>query len=83
MSEAFKDFQTSLQILKVEITLDLLTAHLNDERIISIPLRKFPKLHSVMNSSNSDLAKQFHISPSGYGIHWAALDEDISIKAFL
>ena len=83
MSEAFKNFQPTLQILKVEINLELLTAHLSDERIISIPLRKFPKLHLAMNSANVDLAKQYNISPSGYGIHWPALDEDISIKAFL
>lgn len=25
----------------------------------------------------------FKISPSGYGIHWLLLDEDISVKKFL
>ncbi|MDZ4677207.1 MAG: DUF2442 domain-containing protein [Oligoflexia bacterium] len=25
----------------------------------------------------------FKISPSGYGVHWPDIDEDISIKSFL
>lgn len=83
MSEAFRNSQPSLQILKVEINSEFLTVHLSDERIISVPLKKFPKLNIAMNSTNVDLARQFVVSPSGYGIHWSALDEDISIKAFL
>lgn len=32
----------------------------------------------------SDIAlSNFVVSPSGYGIHWAELDEDISIHALL
>ncbi|MFZ4524578.1 MAG: DUF2442 domain-containing protein [Chlorobium sp.] len=27
--------------------------------------------------------KTFEVSPSGYGIHWPLLDEDISIDALL
>lgn len=29
------------------------------------------------------LRENFVVSPSGYGIHWAELDEDISINALL
>lgn len=83
MSEAFRENQGSVQIVKVEISNDLLTAYLNDERIISIPLKRFQKLHSIFHSTNSDLLKNYRISSSGYGIHWPDLDEDVSIKAFL
>ncbi|MBI5329662.1 MAG: DUF2442 domain-containing protein [Betaproteobacteria bacterium] len=34
------------------------------------------------NAAASDLA-QFEVSPSGYGIHWPLLDEDISIDGLL
>jgi hypothetical protein len=44
-----------------------------DLRILS-PLLK--------NASNEDLAA-FEISPSGYGIHWPRVDEDISIDGLL
>ncbi len=68
-----------LKIIKVDISAHLLTVHLNDERVISLPLKRFPRINNV----NSDLVENFIISPSGYGIHWPDLDEDISIKAFL
>jgi len=33
-------------------------------------------------ASNTELA-EFEVSPSGYGIHWPLVDEDISIDALL
>jgi hypothetical protein len=83
MSEAFSGKQFSIHIDKVEFSNELLTVYLSDERIISVPLKRFPKLYSTINSSNSDFANDFKITSSGYGIHWPKLDEDISIKAFL
>jgi hypothetical protein len=36
----------------------------------------------LLNASETDRNK-FEISPSGYGIHWPNLDEDISIDGLL
>ncbi len=68
-----------LSISSLNIEGDLLVAAISDGRIVSIPIAWFPKL---LKSKPSDL-KNFEISPSGYGIHWPTLDEDISIKAFI
>ena len=39
---------------------------------------------SARLASASDLERsRFEISPSGYGIHWPLLDEDLSIDALL
>lgn len=83
MSEIFRPFIGALQIVKAEVPESLLTVHLNDERIISLPLKRFPKLEKALRSSQHDLIQHFKISVFGYGIHWPRLDEDISIKAFL
>lgn len=71
--------QLELTIIKAEIEKDRIKAEISDGRIISIPLHWFPKL--ALATSN-ELAN-FQISPSGYGLHWEDLDEDISIKAFI
>ena len=36
----------------------------------------------LLNASEEDRGK-YEISPSGYGIHWPALDEDLSIDGLL
>lgn len=51
-----------------------------DGRKISIALEAV----SVKLSNASDIEKSlFTISPSGYGVHWPLLDEDISIDQLI
>ncbi len=76
---AKKESIDDLAILKLSVESDQLTAEISDGRIVSIPIAWFPKLvHATEQQRN-----HFEISPSGYGIHWPDIDEDISIKAFL
>ncbi|KLL03534.1 MAG: hypothetical protein MRECE_14c014 [Mycoplasmataceae bacterium CE_OT135] len=56
-----------------------ITATLSDGRIISIPKAWFKRLREATEKQLND----FEITPSGYGIHWEELDEDISVKAFV
>ena len=65
-------------ILALEIGQDTITATLSDGREISIPTVWFERLASA----SKDQLMDFEISPSGYGIHWPQIDEDISVKAF-
>ena len=47
--------------------------------------KKFP-LHEVsplLDKASEDERNTFEVSPSGYGIHWPLLDEDISIDGLL
>lgn len=66
-------------ILSVKFSEDSMHVGLGDGRIITIPLAWYPKL--------SDAAKEqlenYEISPSGYGIHWPDIDEDLSVLGFL
>ncbi len=52
---------------------------LNDGRQLGIPLVYFPRL---LNAKKKDL-KNYELSGGGRGIHWEALDEDISVKGLL
>ena len=56
---------------------DSLWVHLDDGRVISVPLAWFPRLLAARPEQRS----QFELSPRG--IHWEALDEDISIDGLL
>jgi hypothetical protein len=37
----------------------------------------------VLASANNKERAEFEVSPSGYGIHWPLIDEDISIDGLL
>lgn len=56
---------------------DSMWVHLDDGRVISVPLAWFPRLLTAM----PDQRAQFELSPRG--IHWEGLDEDISIDGLL
>ena len=51
-----------------------------DGKPIKFPLKKIsPALEKASETDRNN----FEISPSGYGIHWPLLDEDISIDGLL
>ena len=66
-------------ILSLKIGNDTITAALSDGREISIPIVWFERLATASKEQLLD----FQVSPSGYGIHWPKIDEDISVKAFI
>ncbi|MBI4041863.1 MAG: DUF2442 domain-containing protein [Deltaproteobacteria bacterium] len=71
--------KTYPSITSVRVGENTVTAVMSDGREVSIPVAWFPRL---ANATKKQL-KNFEISPSGYGIHWPDIDEDISVKAFL
>ena len=51
-----------------------------DGQLVEMPIAKVSqKLASASETERTN----FKISPSGYGIHWPLLDEDLSGEAFL
>ncbi len=76
---AYKIDPDELSILKLEVSEFLLTAHISDGRVISIPVAWFERLRGA----TQEQLENFEISPSGYGIHWPDVDEDISVKTFM
>ena len=41
------------------------------------------KISERLANASAEQLNQFTVSPSGYGIHWSLIDEDISIPALL
>lgn len=47
--------------------------------------RKFPlnEISPILNNASEKERNTFEVSPSGYGVHWSLLDEDLSIDGLL
>ena len=62
---------------KVSFDDDSMWVHLADGRVLSIPLAWFPRLW------HATPAQRACVEISARGLHWAALDEDISVAGLL
>lgn len=51
-----------------------------DGKLIKLPMEQ---VSTKLRSANEMQRNLFKISPSGYGVHWPLLDEDISINFLL
>lgn len=71
--------QTEARAQHVKVTADTLTVDLTDGRTISVPLAWFPRLLHGSTSERND----WRFIARGEGIHWTALDEDISVDGLL
>ena len=58
---------------------DMLHVRLLDGREISVPLEWFPRLRNATEAER----KNWRLIGGGVGIHWEAVDEDISVAALL
>jgi hypothetical protein len=52
---------------------------LSDGRTLGVPLAWFPRLLHATPAQRND----YRISVTGNGLHWEAIDEDISIEGLL
>ena len=66
-------------IVDVKFSNEALIVYLTDVRILSVPLAWYPRL----SEATKEQLENYEISPSGYGIHWPELDEDLSVLGFL
>ena len=44
---------------------------------------EFSRISKQLANATQSVRENFTVSPSGYGIHWADADEDLSINALL
>jgi hypothetical protein len=72
-------FSKDKRVKDVHFTEDTISVDLMDGRTITVPLVWYPRL---LNASPEQLA-QWEICGGGYGIHWEALDEDLSTEGML
>jgi hypothetical protein len=63
----------------VSCSRDALCVTLSDGRVVSVPLVWFPRLAGASNRDRSD----WELIGGGIGIHWEAIDEDISVASLL
>ena len=52
---------------------------LDDERIISIPLKWYPRLFHATDEQK----RNWHLIGGGIGINWPDIDEDLSVQGFM
>jgi hypothetical protein len=79
MSTSIAPTETSAAAKKVRVTDEALVVELRDGRVVSVPLAWYPRL---AEGSPSERRRWELIGP-GIGIHWPALDEDISVDGLL
>jgi hypothetical protein len=63
----------------VAVSEDTLTVELSDGRTISVPLAWYPRLLY----GSAEERNGWRLIGQGVGIHWPALDEDVSVRKLL
>jgi hypothetical protein len=63
----------------VEISEDTLTVELADGRTIAVPIGWYPRLATATDKERSN----WRLIADGSGIHWPAIDEDVSVVNLL
>jgi hypothetical protein len=63
----------------VRVESDMLTITLVDGRILSVPVAWFPRLQQATQEQR----KEWRLIGDGEGLHWEAIDEDISVPLLL
>jgi hypothetical protein len=71
--------KTDERVEAVYFTRDSLVVDLKDGRTISVPLTWYPKFLKASIKERS----HWEICGGGYGIHWPAIDEDLSTEGLL
>lgn len=67
------------RISTMEVSAEIITAHLTDGRVISVPLVWSWRLANA----TPEQRKNFQIIGNGQGVHWPDVDEDISAIGML
>jgi hypothetical protein len=67
------------RVTNVASTDDNLIVELADGRSISVPLAWYPRL---LHASQDD-RDHWEVAGAGFGIHWPAIDEDLSVEGLL
>ena len=65
--------------VEVSCSKDALSLTLTDGRVISVPLVWFPRLADASPRQRSG----WELIGGGIGVHWEAIDEDISVASLL
>ena len=78
MSSSAEQVETP-RAMSVSSSEDELTVQFTDGRSISVPLSWYPRLEHATREER----QQWELIGDGTGIHWPAVDEDISVVSLL
>lgn len=67
---------TDARVKQVSVTDDLITFHLIDGRVISVPLAWSWRL----SDATPEQRNKYEIIGDGHGVHWPDVDEDLSVE---
>ena len=67
------------RVASVQFSEDFLIVGLKDGRRISVPIEWYPRLVAASGEQRLN----WQVCGGGYGIHWPALDEDLSTEGLL
>jgi len=79
VSEGEREGVSEVRVKDVQVTDDALVVVLRDGRKVSAPLAWFPKLEAA----STEQRNVWEFSAAGHGIHWPAIDEDLSVEGLL
>lgn len=79
MASLARTDSADIRVKSVSIDADRLTVELMDGRAISAPLAWYPRLAGATDEQRNG----WQIAGGGYGLHWPALDEDLSTEGLL
>ena len=65
--------------IAAKVTGDALVVELRDGRVVSVPLGWYPRLAAATAAER----RRWQLVGPGIGIHWPAIDEDVSVDALL
>lgn len=71
--------QTEPFAIDVAVSATVLRVTLDDGRELSVPVEWFPRLRDASDTDRSN----WRLIGRGEGIHWPAIDEDISVRGLL
>ncbi len=71
--------QVDERVKDVHFTEDTISVDLMDGRTITVPLVWYPRLLNATPAQR----QQWEVCGGGYGMHWEALDEDLSTAGLL
>ena len=70
---------SDLRIHRVSFSDDSMVVTFSDERSVAVPVSYFPRL----NASAPAQREQWQLIGRGLGVHWEAIDEDLSVENIL
>ena len=74
-----RGYRSTVLATEVRFDADRLEVQLSDGREISVPLEWFPKLRDATEEQRAN----WRLIGGGVGIHWEAIDEDLSVAGLL